>query len=191
LSYFFCSFLCWQVYRRGHTFFVEPVTRQKLLWLALFAATLLLGVNKEAVYRLVLGEFAKRMENGFTSTLVHEVDFHKGLKAFFREVLEVYCAGEVALGCMEMCTAPSAAVSSPNVQADLLDVIEQLDRRFQVRIELACKHGQITQTTDAKTLSKLFQTVLHSAAIRARAGESKFVLQKFVDGAIVTLLGHN
>jgi AcrR family transcriptional regulator len=147
--------------------------------------------DKEAVYRLALGEFAKRMENGFTSTLVHEANFNKGLKAFFKEALEVYCAGEAPLGCMVMCTAPSAAVSSPNVQTDLLGVIEQLDRRFQVRIELACEQGQITQTTDAKTLSKLLQAVLHSLAIRARAGESKFILQKFVDGAIVTLLGLN
>ena len=132
--------------------------------------------DKEAVYRLALGEFAKRMEKGFTSALVHEANFHKGLKAFFKEALEIYCAGEAPLGCMVICTAPSAAVISPNVQADLLGVIEQLDRRFQIRIELACEHGQIFEKTDAKSMSKLFQAILHSLAIRARAGESKFVL---------------
>ncbi|MGK0259573.1 MAG: hypothetical protein ACI96M_003016, partial [Candidatus Azotimanducaceae bacterium] len=34
VCYLFCSFFCWQVYRQGQTIFVEPVTRQKILWLA-------------------------------------------------------------------------------------------------------------------------------------------------------------
>jgi TetR/AcrR family transcriptional regulator, copper-responsive repressor len=145
--------------------------------------------DKEAIYRLALAQFTGQMEEGFKGTVLHEADLRKGLRKFYRAALEVYSAGEIPLGCMVMCTAPSAAVVSPNVQSDLLDVIEQLDARILSRVELAVEQGQITDIADTKSLSKLIQAVLHSLAIRIRAGESKASLQRFADAAILTLLG--
>ena len=145
--------------------------------------------DKEAVYRLALAQFSTQMEEGFNRTVLHESDFRAGLRKFYRAALEVYSAGETALGCMIMCTAPSASVTHVDVQSDLLEVINQLDARILKRVDLAVEQGQISEVMDAKSLSKLIQAVLHSLAIRARAGESKASLRRFADAAILTILG--
>ena len=145
--------------------------------------------DKEAVYRLAMAQFAKQMEDGFERTIVEEVEFRIGLRKFYRAALEVYSAGETALGCMVVCTAPAAAVVHADVQADLLVVIEQLDAKLLHRIALATEQGELPQVGYAKSLSKLIQAVLHSLAIRARAGESKASLRRFADAAVVMLLG--
>jgi AcrR family transcriptional regulator len=145
--------------------------------------------DKEAIYRQALAQFASRMDEGFKQTLLYETDFRKGLANFYREALEVYAAGDNALGCMVMCTAPAAAVSHPEVQTDLLTVIQQIDAKIVQRVEQAIDQGQIDKSSDAKSLGKLIQAVLHSLAIRARAGESKASLRRFSDSAITTLLG--
>jgi AcrR family transcriptional regulator len=145
--------------------------------------------DKEAVYRLALAQFTRQMEEGFNHTVLQETDFREGLRRFYRAALEVYSSGEAALGCMVMCTAPAASITHLDVQSDLLEVIEQLDRRILKRVELAVDQGQLSAIVDAKSLSKLIQAVLHSLAIRARAGESKTSLRRFADAAILTILG--
>jgi len=145
--------------------------------------------DKEAVYRMAMGQFTAQMEEGFKRTILQEADFRKGLRKFYRAALEVYSTGETALGCMVVCTAPAAAVSHPDVQFDLQEVIRKLDARILARVELAVKQGEIQQVADAKSLSKLIQAVLHSLALRSRAGESKASLRRFADAATLTLLG--
>ena len=145
--------------------------------------------DKEAIYRLALAQFTRQMEEGFSRTVLHEPDLRSGLRKFYRAALEVYSTGNAALGCMVMCTAPAASVVKPNVQSDLLEVIEQLDARILGRVELAVEQGEISEVADARTLSMLIQAVLHSLAIRVRAGESKASLRRFADAAIVTVLG--
>jgi len=144
--------------------------------------------DKESIYRQALAQFTDLMEGGFKRTVLQEPDIRIGLKKFYREALEIYTSGDQALGCMVMCTAPAAAASHPDVQADLLRVIQQIDTKLLERIESAIKDRQISKNRDAKSLAKLIQAILHSLAIRARAGESKASLRKFADSAITTLL---
>jgi AcrR family transcriptional regulator len=145
--------------------------------------------NKETIYRQAMALFRSQMQQGFEETLVHEVDLRKGLRRFYRAALDVYSAGEVPRGCMIMCTAPSAALIHSDVQADLLAIIEQLDAQILGCVELAIETGQLSESTDAKTLSKLIQAILHSLAIRIRAGESKASLRRLSEAAVLTLLG--
>jgi len=145
--------------------------------------------DKEAIYRLALTQFTRQMQEGFAQTVLQEPDIRDGFRKFYRMALEVYSAGETPLGCMVMCTAPASTVANPDVQSDLLEVITQLDKRIFDRIVLAVEQKEITELADPRSLSKLLQAVLHSLAIRARAGESKASLRKFADAAVVTVLG--
>ena len=145
--------------------------------------------DKEAIYRLTLAEFARRMAEAFERTLGVEPDLRKGLKSFYRGALDVYCREDAELGCMVMCTAPAAAVAHPEVQAELANVIATLDEKLLACVTAALEQGQIARPADAKVLSKLLQAVLHSLALRARAGETRASLRRFADGAIKTVLG--
>ena len=127
------------------------------------------------------------MDEGFERTLLRETDIRNGLKKFYCEALEVYTSGDNALGCMVMCTAPAAAASHPEVQTDLLEVIQHIDKKLLKRFEKAMADGEIGKAQDPKLLAKLVQAVLHSLAIRARAGEPKASLRKFADSSVATL----
>jgi hypothetical protein len=57
--YFFCSVLCLKVFRHGTMIFDHPVKRQQFLWLALFALTFLLGINKQLDLQSLFTEIGK------------------------------------------------------------------------------------------------------------------------------------
>lgn len=145
--------------------------------------------NKESLYRQVLQLFTEQMQQAFAQTVVQEADIRKGLERFYRAAIDVYLAEPDALGCLVMCTAPASAHVQPQVQAELLATIESLDQRLAQRIRLAIREGQLLASTDPKSLSRLLQAVLHSIALRARAGESKAALRRLGDAAVAGLLG--
>jgi TetR/AcrR family transcriptional regulator, copper-responsive repressor len=145
--------------------------------------------DKKAIYRRALAQFGAHMEEGFKRTILSETDFRKGLRRFYREALDVYYSGETAKGCMVMCTAPAAAMNHPEVKSDLLAVLQHLDVQIIKRIEQAIEQEQLCANQDAGTLGKLIQAVLHTLAIRARAGEPKASLQQFADSAVLMLVG--
>ncbi|MEM8660152.1 MAG: TetR/AcrR family transcriptional regulator [Pseudomonadota bacterium] len=144
--------------------------------------------DKQAVYRKSLAMFIALMKAGFKDTVAANPDVHAGLKAFYRDALKIY-TGSHARGCMLMCTAPAAVDGQPAVQEDLRGTIEQIDLQLERRFTQAVEDGQIAAGTDAATLARLAQSVLHSLAIRARAGESAASLSEFSDNAVDILLG--
>ncbi|MFT4571283.1 MAG: AcrR family transcriptional regulator [Hyphomicrobiaceae bacterium] len=85
--------------------------------------------DKEAIYRKALAQFCERMDEAVEQTLFAEKDVRKGLTNFYLAALDVYTAGEQQLGCMVMSTAASAATSHPEIQADLMQDIQQIDRK--------------------------------------------------------------
>lgn len=145
--------------------------------------------DKEEIYRQALNQFGAVMDEAFKETLIKEKDIRKGLKKFYRKALDVYSSDEAALGCMVWSTAPAATLIHHEVQNDLLAAICHVDKMVLQRVELAIEQGQVNKDVDAKSLSKMIQALLHSISIRVRAGESLATLRRFIDSAIVILLG--
>jgi len=144
--------------------------------------------DKETIYRQTLARFSDHMEAAFRRTLLGEPELRTGLRKFYREAVDTYTGNDGALGCLVMCTAPAAATSHPQVQSDLLSIIQQIDAKVLRRVEQAQAEGQINTSQDPKQLAKLVQGVLHSLAIRARAGESKASLRKFADSVVAIII---
>ena len=147
--------------------------------------------DKEEIYRQALNQFASIMDEAFNQTLIKEQDIRKGLKKFYLKAMEVYSSDETALGCMVWSTAPAATLIHPEVQADLLAAIKHVDAMVLRRVELAIEQGQVKKGVDTNSLSKLIQALLHSISIRVRAGESTTSLKRFIDSAILILLGES
>jgi AcrR family transcriptional regulator len=131
--------------------------------------------DKQALYRRALAAFADQARAGAAASLA-EPELERALERFYLAALDVYCAGDPAQGCLVICTAPAAALVHPEVRDDLLQVVRDLDTALGRRFALAGdpEHG---------TSAKLAQAVLHSLAIRARAGESKASLRRLARAA--------
>jgi len=131
--------------------------------------------DKQALYRLALARFAERARAGAAAAFA-EPELAAALERFYLAALDLYCAREPAAGCMVVCTAPAAALVHPEVCADLLAVVRDLDAALARRFAQA-------EDAEPAISAKLAQAVLHTLAIRARAGESKASLRRLARAA--------
>lgn len=145
--------------------------------------------DKKALYRRALAQFAAQMESAMKMTLFAEADVHKALTGFYREALAVYVSGDKPKGCLVMSTAVSAAVSHPEVQEDLLAVIQKIDRGIETRLKEAIQAEQLSAEFDPGERANLAQSILHSLSLRARAGESKARLNRMLVSGVGMILG--
>ena len=144
--------------------------------------------DKEAVYRKALMQFCQGMEAAFERTMLAEDDIRKALASFYRDALEVYTSGEQPKGCLVMGTAVAAAVCHPEIQADLLNVIRDLDQKIAKRLEQARDAGQLEASFDATGRAAVAQSLLHSLSLRARAGETPKRLRRMIEAGVETVV---
>jgi len=144
--------------------------------------------DKQAIYRKALMQFCKAMEDTFARTLLAEKDLGKALAAFYIAATTTYTDGDQPKGCMVMSTAVAAATSHPEIQADLLAIIRDLDKKMAARFQQAVDDGQLPTSVDPKGRAAIAQSLLHSLSLRARAGESPRQLRRLISAGVETLL---
>ena len=144
--------------------------------------------NKDAIYRKSLARFCGQLDKGMQETLDASTSVDIGLNAFFEQAIEVYCGSNPQMGCLMICTAPSEAVSNPEVGKDLKDLISRLDIGLSQRLARAQRNGEISVDLQPKLTAKLLQATLQTIALRARTGEPKASLRKLARYAVKTLV---
>ena len=87
-----------------------------------------------------------------------------------------------------MTTAATAATCHPEIQADLLSVIRDLDEKIALRFEQARKAGQLKSSFDVTGRAVLAQCLLHSLSLRARAGETTSQLKRLIKNGVETIV---
>jgi len=140
--------------------------------------------DKEAIYRRALMQFCQGMEAAFARTMLAEDDIRKALTRFYREAVATYTAGEQPRGCMVMSTAVAAATCHAEIQADLLAIIRDLDKKMAMRLQQAIDDGQLPSSLDASGRAAIAQGLLHSLSLRARAGETQRQLRRIINTGV-------
>lgn len=143
--------------------------------------------SKEALYRRALQEYAQGMGFRFEQAL-SEPGFAKALRRLYATALDAYYAedGE-PLGCMVACTAVTEAPGNEALRADTKSILDVIDQLVAKRIERAIADGELTRTVRPKALSRLVVAMLHSLAMRARAGTSRRILDEMAADAVAML----
>jgi AcrR family transcriptional regulator len=144
--------------------------------------------DKDAIYRKALMQFCQGMEAAFARTMLAEEDIRKALTRFYREALATYTAGEKPRGCMVMSTAVAAATCHAEIQADLLMIIRELDKKMTMRLQQAVDDGQLPSSFDAGGRAAIAQSLLHSLSLRARAGETQRQLRRIIKTGVEVVL---
>lgn len=143
--------------------------------------------DKQAIYRQAFAAFMAQVESEVKAALASSPDIRKALQRFFEGAIAVYCAQTPALGCFAICTATTEAVAHADIQQDLQATIAGLDALLTARFTQAKDAGQIASQHQAADLARLTQAVLHSLAVRSRAGESRAALTRLAKQAVVLL----
>lgn len=129
--------------------------------------------NKEAMYLQALRDFGEHFREPARQLLKSD-DCRKGLEGFFAGALELYHCGD--RGCMLVCTAATEAPSSPAVRAVLEQVLADLDRLLVRQFSRFYPDGEVR--------GKLAASLLHSLAVRIRAGLPEGEVKRLKDEAL-------
>jgi AcrR family transcriptional regulator len=143
--------------------------------------------DKEAVYRHALDHFIAQMRATVSTRVSAEPDLAQALRNLYAGALDVYFGKAPAQGCFVFCTAPAESIHLPEVRAIVRGLIEELDALLEEKFRAAQAAGRFPRSRDARLSARLAQGVLHSLALRARAGESRNALARFARGAAETL----
>jgi AcrR family transcriptional regulator len=112
------------------------------------------------------------------------------LAEIFRVALDIYTSGDDGpRGCFTVMTAGSEAIADPEIRAMVQDALSGTDRAFAASFQLAKDNGELPDNADPTVLAQLASGILHSLALRARAGVPRNELEAFVQGAVALISG--
>ena len=146
--------------------------------------------DKRALYLRTIDAFTNELGKAATKLLSGRGGLRPELAAFFRGAVELYLSKGEPRGCMAMCTLPVEAGGDPEIRVRLAGVIAATDAIFIARFRLARDQGQLPPNADLTAHGALATALLHSVALRARAGASKTSLQAMIKSVLGVLCGN-
>lgn len=145
--------------------------------------------DKKAIYRRAVSRFRDRMRRSAREILDNEADVRQALRAFLLSALDTYSEGEAsARGCMALCTANVEAATDEDIRDDLSTIVREIDAGLANRFKRAKRDGQLPKDADPAALARTAAAIMHSLAMRARAGQPRAQLARFVDDAVGVIL---
>jgi TetR/AcrR family transcriptional regulator, copper-responsive repressor len=139
--------------------------------------------DKRALYLKTLEHYAAGGQ--LRAALSPDDTLREALGRVYGLAIALYVSGqEGARGCFLIGTATTEAVKSPEVRAALAQQLRELDEIFAARFSRARDAGEIPADADPKSLAKLASAILHSLALRSRAGDSRASLQALAEAGI-------
>jgi AcrR family transcriptional regulator len=146
--------------------------------------------DKRALYQRTLDDYRATAREALRAALRYDCPLRAALRGLYDRALSLYLSGEHgARGCYLIGTALTEAVRDPAARAALADALRNLDQAFEARIRHARDQGELRDDADPAALATLASAVLHTLAIRARAGETREALQAVADAGVALICG--
>lgn len=199
-----------QVAKRGRPRSYDPDTAlaqaMAVFWDAGFAATSLddisagTGLNrpslygafgdKRALYLQALRNYWQRGNAAITEALSHDEKLRPALRRIYQLALDLYLSGASgARGCFLIGTAVTESVLDADVRGILRESLRDFDGLFEARIRRAREQGELPRDADPVALARVASAVLHTLAIRSRAGEPRKVLEATIEAGLDAICG--
>jgi AcrR family transcriptional regulator len=146
--------------------------------------------DKRALYLQTLDRYTERSKEGIAKALDPQLTLAEGLQRFYDSALASYLpSGDPARGCYLIGTAVTEALGDEEVRKRLASALREFERMLEMRIRQARDDGEIDAKADPEALAMIASAVLHTLAIRSRAGEPRAVLRSVVTTAIDLICG--
>jgi TetR/AcrR family transcriptional regulator, copper-responsive repressor len=146
--------------------------------------------DKRALYLKALERYRAWGRAALKETLAQDQPLWQTLHQVYAKALAVYVSGEeAARGCFTIGTAATEAVGSPEVRAFLAETVRGLDDAFEARFRSARDRGELKPDADPAALARLASAVMHTLAIRSRAGEPRAALEAVAEAGVNLICG--
>ena len=157
------------------------------------------GMNRPSLY----GAFGDKREMYLAALRMFSVELgvemqealgaptlREALEGFYMRAIQEYLSGKGGpRGCLFICTASTEATGDATIRSELAAILAEFDSVLAVRIERAQAEGEPCAAGDAKVLGRLATSVLHSLAVRARAGAHRSELLTIARAMVELIVG--
>ena len=146
--------------------------------------------DKHQLYLRTLAHYRSLARTALDAALARNRPLREALRRVYRAALSLYLSGERgARGCFLIGTALTESVGDTDVRKSLRDALHEIDTAFAERIQLAREQGELPRDADPSALARIASALLHSLAIRSRAGEPRRVLEAMIEPTLDLICG--
>jgi AcrR family transcriptional regulator len=147
--------------------------------------------DKRALYLRAVERYTQNGRRAMDEALAYERPIEEALARVYASALSLYFSGGgAARGCFLIGTAATEAAANPEVRARLGSALREFDRAFEGRLRHAQAQGELDPDADPGELAKIASAVLHTLALRSRAGDSRVSLRATADAAVRLICGN-
>jgi AcrR family transcriptional regulator len=141
--------------------------------------------DKQALYLKTLESYLAGRRAVVAAALRAGRPLPDALSDIYGRMIDRFLAGErSARGCYLVGTAATEAVENPEVREMLAGSVRELDEGFRGAFSAAQTRGELGEHADPRALAMLATAVVHTLALRARAGQPRAVLRAVADSAV-------
>ncbi|MBB4442104.1 MULTISPECIES: TetR/AcrR family transcriptional regulator [Rhizobium] len=146
--------------------------------------------DKEDLYLDTLEGYRQDGMDVLTEALDPSLPLRDNIARVYAGALAIYMHGETAArGCLLIGTASVEAVQHERVREVLGRSLNDFDDEIEKRMRLGVERGELPQSADAQMLARLASAVMHSLAVRARAGDSRETLEAIARSGVELICG--
>jgi len=146
--------------------------------------------DKQTLYLKTLARYREEARIASAGLLTDDPPLRVFLKRFYKGALNLYITRDGnARGCYTVGTAATQAVADPKVRAFLAESIRGTDAFLAGIIAKARDKGELPRAADPQGLAQLATAVMHSLAVRARAGVPRKELEALAAVTVETICG--
>ncbi|MCC8392430.1 TetR/AcrR family transcriptional regulator [Paraburkholderia sp. MMS20-SJTR3] len=146
--------------------------------------------DKHALYLDTLDRYIELGRNAMQAALDGDRPLADALLAVYESALALYLPlGEVPRGCFLIGTATVESRADAEVRERLARGLDTFDAEFTRRLERAQAEGELDAAANPALLAKVASALLHSLALRSRAGDSRESLRATVQAGVALICG--
>ncbi|MBY5588769.1 TetR/AcrR family transcriptional regulator [Rhizobium leguminosarum] len=146
--------------------------------------------DKEDLYLDTLEGYRQDGMNTLAEALEPSLPLRDNIARVYSGALAIYLHGETAArGCLLIGTASVEAVQHERVREVLGRSLNDFDDEIEKRMRLGVERGELPQSADPQMLARLASAVMHSLAVRARAGDSRETLEAIARSGVELICG--
>ncbi|MBB2928874.1 TetR/AcrR family transcriptional regulator [Paraburkholderia silvatlantica] len=146
--------------------------------------------DKHALYLQTMERYVEAGRAAMESALDNALPLREALMRVFDGALGWYLpAHDAARGCLLIGTAAVEAVNDEAVRERLAAGLRTFDKAFERRLRAALAQGELPPDASAPMLARLASALLHSMALRARAGDSRSSLRAMAAAGVALICG--
>jgi len=144
--------------------------------------------DKRALYLATLERYVDANRAAMDEALGRNLPLGEALQHVYDLAFGLYfAAGSAPKGCFLIGTAAVEAINDDAVRSILAKGLQAFDRSFERRFSRAQRDGELDPNADPALLAKLASAILHTLAVRSRAGDTRATLRATAQAGVAML----